>query len=92
VPIEGFVACNIASGEPHTIGEMAAALTGAFGDGAARPERTGRYRLGDVRHVFGAPGRARRVLGYRAAVPFADGMREFARAPLRASMQPSSRA
>ena len=80
---DGFVACNIASGEPHTIGEMAEALTSAFEEGP-RPERTGGFRLGDVRHVFGSPQRADEVLGYRASNSFADGMREFARAPLRA--------
>lgn len=88
---DGFVACNIASGEPHTIGEMAEALTDAFGAGAPRPERTGRFRLGDVRHVFGAPDRAAAVLGFRAAVPFAQGMQEFARAPLRAAMSETLR-
>jgi len=86
VPLEGFTACNIASGEPHTILEMAEALTSASGEGGPPPERTGRYRLGDVRHVFGSPRRAAEILGYRASIPFADGMLEFARAPLRASM------
>ncbi|MGE3855546.1 MAG: NAD-dependent epimerase/dehydratase family protein [Dehalococcoidia bacterium] len=91
-PFEGFVACNVASGEPHTIGEMAEALADASGAAAPRPERTGRFRLGDVRHVFGSPDRAAEVLGYRAAIPFAEGMREFAHAPLRAPLAPSLRA
>ena len=86
VPFEGTVACNIASGEPHTIGEMAAALTAALGTGGARAQTTGRYRLGDVRHVFGSPERAAAVLGFRAAIAFDEGMREFARAPLRAPL------
>jgi dTDP-L-rhamnose 4-epimerase len=90
-PIQGFVACNIASGEPHTIGEMAEALRDAFGPGVSGPERSGRFRLGDVRHVFGAPDRAAKVLGYRSAIPFADGMREFAHAPLRAPMTATRR-
>ncbi len=81
---DGFVACNVASGEPHTIGEMAAALSRAFGTGAPTPVLTGRYRLGDVRHVFGSPALAREVLGVRASIGFEDGMREFAHAPLRA--------
>src|SRR5438105_1314424 len=40
---------NVASGEPHTVGEMASALAAAFGD--VKPVVTGEYRRGDVRHV-----------------------------------------
>ncbi len=77
----GFRAYNICSGEPHTVGEMAAALASAFG--GPPPVVTGQYRLGDVRHVVASPERARDELGYTAKVPFAAGMREFAAAPLR---------
>ncbi len=74
---------NVASGTPRTVGEMAAALAGMFA-GSARPHVTGEFRLGDVRHVFAATQRADSELGFRAAVPFDEGMREFAVAPLRA--------
>jgi dTDP-L-rhamnose 4-epimerase len=74
-------AFNVASGEPHTVGEMASALAGAFGGPA--PTVTGRYRLGDVRHIVASPGAATRGLGFRAETRFGDGMTEFARAPLR---------
>ncbi len=76
-------AFNVASGTPHTVGEMAAALARAFGAGAPAPEVVGGYRLGDVRHVFASPARAAAVLGFRAEVAFEDGMREFAHAELR---------
>jgi dTDP-L-rhamnose 4-epimerase len=49
---------------------------------------TGRYRLGDVRHVFASPERAARELGFVAREEFAAGMREFATAPLRAAAAP----
>ncbi len=75
-------AFNIASGTPHTVGEMAVALQAAFG-AAPRSQITGRYRLGDVRHVFAAVDRARRELGFAASVGFAEGMAEFATAALR---------
>jgi dTDP-L-rhamnose 4-epimerase len=89
-PIPGVF--NIASGEPHTVGEMATALASAFGDGAPQPQVTGRYRLGDVRHVFASPTRAAAQLGFTASVRFAEGMREFATAPLRQPpRQPSTR-
>jgi dTDP-L-rhamnose 4-epimerase len=75
-----LTAYNIASGEPHTVGEMAAAL--AEQRGGPEPVTTGEYRLGDVRHIVASTGRARDELGFRAQIGFADGMREFATAPL----------
>ena len=60
---------------------MATALAGAFGGPA--PAVTGRYRLGDVRHIVASPQAATRGLGFRAETRFADGMTEFAHAPLR---------
>ncbi|SSC22559.1 Nucleotide sugar epimerase, partial [Klenkia terrae] len=76
---------NVASGTPHTVGDMAAALAEAFGGPA--PEVTGQYRIGDVRHVVASPALAQDELGFSAAVSFADGMREFATAELRAAPQ-----
>jgi dTDP-L-rhamnose 4-epimerase len=72
---------NIASGEPHTVGEMASALAGAFG--GTEPVVTGEYRLGDVRHIVASPDAAARDLGFRAQTRFTEGIAEFARAPLR---------
>ncbi|MEU0568022.1 NAD-dependent epimerase/dehydratase family protein [Nonomuraea sp. NPDC005983] len=80
VPPAALTTCNVASGEPHTIGEMAAALAAAHG--GPEPVTTGEYRLGDVRHIVAAAGRAARELGFRAEIGFAEGMREFAVAPL----------
>ncbi len=77
-------AFNVASGEPHTIGEMAEALADAAGPDAPRPQVVGGYRLGDVRHVVASPERAAVVLGFRARTSFADGMSAFAHDPLRA--------
>jgi dTDP-L-rhamnose 4-epimerase len=74
---------NIASGEPHTILEMATAIASAHPGRSRPPTVVPRYRLGDVRHVFGSAARARRGLGFVAGVPFAAGMRAFATAPLR---------
>ncbi|MET9066785.1 NAD-dependent epimerase/dehydratase family protein [Streptosporangium sandarakinum] len=81
-------AYNIASGEPHTVGEMALALAGE-GEGPA-PVVTGEYRLGDVRHIVAGPRRAEAELGFRAGIRFADGMREFRTAPLGAPVSPRS--
>ena len=76
-------AFNIATGAPHTVLEMAAALGAAFGPGVAEPKVTGAWRPGDVRHVFATTNRASDELGFRAEISFADGMREFATAALR---------
>jgi dTDP-L-rhamnose 4-epimerase len=72
-------AYNVGSGTPRTIGELAAALADASGGPA--PVVTGEYRLGDVRHVTASSERIWRELRWRAAVPFADGVAEFAAAP-----------
>src|ERR1700722_19609523 len=81
--VPGGLRCyNVASGEPHTVGEMAAALAAAFG--GIEPVVTGDFRLGDVRHIVASPAAAARDLGFRAQTCFAEGMAEFAHAPLRA--------
>jgi dTDP-L-rhamnose 4-epimerase len=82
VPAGGAHAYNVASGHPHTVGEMAAALAGEFGGGLV-PEITGDFRLGDVRHIVASPAAAEQGLGFRARVGFTEGIAEFAKAPLR---------
>ena len=79
-----FAAYNVASGEPRSILAMADALADAHGDHAPRPQVTGDFRLGDVRHVFASARRAGDELGFTAHEDFAAGMAEFAHAPLRA--------
>ncbi len=78
-----FEACNVCSGRPHTIGDLAWALWRAAPDGAPEPQVVGGYRLGDVRHVFASPERAAAELGFRAQVGFDEGVAAFATAPLR---------
>ncbi|RAY16099.1 NAD-dependent dehydratase [Actinomadura craniellae] len=75
-----FRAYNVASGDPRTVGEMARALAAACG--GPDPVVTGQYRLGDVRHIVASPERARRELGFTAAVSFEAGLAEFARRPV----------
>lgn len=78
---DGFLALNVCSGEPHTVGQMAHELARATG--GPEPVLTGDYRLGDVRHVVASPDRAASVLGFRATTTFEAGVREFAFARLR---------
>ncbi|MGA5793782.1 NAD-dependent epimerase/dehydratase family protein [Streptomyces cellulosae] len=74
-----LTAYNTGSGTPHTVGEMAEALSKAHGGPA--PIITGEYRLGDVRHITADSTRLRTDLGWKPEVTFEQGMREFAAAP-----------
>jgi dTDP-L-rhamnose 4-epimerase len=78
-------AYNIASGTPHTVLDMAVALTDAFGPAAPRPRIRGGWRPGDVRHIVASPRRAAEDLGFLAEIGFVEGMAEFAHAPQRAA-------
>jgi dTDP-L-rhamnose 4-epimerase len=71
-----LLAYNVASGTPHTVGDLATAL--AAQTGGPRPVTTGDYRLGDVRHIVASPARAAEELGFTAAISFEDGIKEFA--------------
>ncbi len=82
-------AFNVASPTPRTVGDMARELAAAFGavpDSELWPVVNGRFRLGDVRHVYASTERASALLGFTAQTTFAEGMREFAAAKLRASV------
>ncbi|MEO3748544.1 NAD-dependent epimerase/dehydratase family protein [Plantactinospora sp. B5E13] len=81
-PDEGLVPVNVCSGEPHTVGELAAELAAALGGPA--PLVVGGGRAADVRHVVADPARAARLLGFTARTGFAEGVAAFATAPLRA--------
>ncbi|MGV9676036.1 NAD-dependent epimerase/dehydratase family protein [Nocardia sp. NPDC003482] len=80
-PLSAFRPVNIASGHPVTIAEVAALLATAA-DGK-QPVTTGEFRPGDVRHIVASPDRARRDLGFTAAISPRRGLTEFACAPLR---------
>jgi dTDP-L-rhamnose 4-epimerase len=81
------LACNIASGAPRSVGELARALCTEI-DRSRSPLVTGAWRLGDVRHIVGDTDAAARELGFTARVAFEDGVRSFARAELRAPVGP----
>jgi dTDP-L-rhamnose 4-epimerase len=80
-PEPGLSAFNIASGDPRPIGDVARALAAARGTPA--PVVSGRYRIGDARHIVASPARALRELGWRPGIDFETGMKEFALAPMR---------
>ena len=85
-PEESLATYNVCSGEPVTVRRVAELVAHGVGQGTGReltPEVTGRYRLGDVRHVVASAEKARRELGFVAQVRPGQGLPEFATAPLR---------
>ena len=71
----GLTPVNIGSPTITTVAEMAQCLTWAL-DGPD-PVITGRYRLGDVRHITADCTAAERVLGWRADVDLETGIRSL---------------
>jgi len=70
-------ACNIASGTPRTVSDLARALAASV-DGSLPPNITGRWRAGDVRHIVASPARAASVLNFVAEMPFEKGVAALA--------------
>jgi dTDP-L-rhamnose 4-epimerase len=83
------MALNIGSGEPISIREVAAELARAM-DSDITAELTQKYRAGDVRHCFADISAARKLLGYRPSVRFADGLKPLVE--WLCSQQPQDRA
>lgn len=75
----GLTPLNIGSGTITSVGEMAAAISAATHGPA--PEVTGRYRLGDVRHITADSSRARTVLDWRPERSLLDGVGELVAEP-----------
>ena len=81
-PSGGYRSYNVCSGTPVSILRVAELVARGAGAGPS-PEVTGRYRLGDVRHVVASPDLARRELGFQARVAPEEGLTAFATEPLR---------
>ncbi|HEY3586331.1 MAG TPA: NAD-dependent epimerase/dehydratase family protein [Myxococcaceae bacterium] len=68
---------NVGSGSSMTIRTVAAQIADALGRRELRPEVTGDYRAGDVRHCFADTTLAAKVLGYEAHLSFTEGLLEL---------------
>jgi dTDP-L-rhamnose 4-epimerase len=79
--LTGHRTYNVASGIPHSIGDVARALAAARG--GPPPAITGRFRIGDVRHIVASPARLMRETAWRPAVDFESGMKGFAHESMR---------
>jgi dTDP-L-rhamnose 4-epimerase len=71
-------AFNIGGGASWTVREIAERAAAAVGRPEIRPEITGKFRIGDIRHCFADITRAREVLGYVPEVSLPDGLEELA--------------
>lgn len=80
-PDGSFAAFNIASGRPASILEVASALAAGFGPHAPGPVVTGRFRIGDVRHVVASAQKATTGMGFSASVSLTDGLADLAAEP-----------
>lgn len=72
----GALPIDIGSGEHQTIRTAAELIARHYG--APEPHVTGQFRQGDVRHAWADPTAAERVLGWRAEVSLAEGVRRLA--------------
>jgi dTDP-L-rhamnose 4-epimerase len=68
---------NVASGQQIRIRHLAQRIADVLGK-RIRPEVTGQYRAGDIRHCFADISAARRVLGYQPAVTLEHGLEDLA--------------
>lgn len=69
---------NVASGQAHSVVEIATALARVLGKQDIAPQLTGELRVGDIRHCFAAIDEAERLLGYRPQVSLDQGLAELA--------------
>jgi dTDP-L-rhamnose 4-epimerase len=73
-----YKAINVGSGHRYTVRAVAQRLARMLGKEDLRPEVTGKYRVGDIRHCFADITLAREVLGYKPQVSFEEGMAALA--------------
>lgn len=68
---------NIGAGRVYTVAAVANLMAEMITGGRVRPEITGQYRMGDIRHCFPDIARAGAVLGYQPEVTLEDGLGEL---------------
>lgn len=68
---------NVGSGQPRSVCEVAQRLAHVMGRDGITPVVTRKYRVGDIRHCFADISAAERLLGYRPATSFEEGLVEL---------------
>jgi dTDP-L-rhamnose 4-epimerase len=69
---------NVGSGRSYTVREVAERMATALNREDIRPEITGQYRVGDIRHCFADITLARQILGYAPQQTLEEGLVELA--------------
>jgi dTDP-L-rhamnose 4-epimerase len=69
---------NIGSGTPFTVREIAERVAEVVGKKHLKPQITGKYRVGDIRHCYADISKARELLGYAPEVTLEAGLTELA--------------
>lgn len=77
-PSAGGEVFNVGSGEAVTVRDIAQRVAEVVGKRHIKPEITGKYRVGDIRHCFADISKARRMLDYAPRVTLEDGLAELA--------------
>lgn len=67
---------NVGTGIPTTVQEVAEGLIALYGK-EVPVNVSGNYRLGDIRHNYADMSKIENLLGFRPAVSFAEGLRQF---------------
>lgn len=68
---------NIGTGIPRTISEIAEIMARLTGHPDVRPEISGKFRTGDIRHCSADISRARRLLGFEPTVDWEESLEEI---------------
>ena len=69
-------ALNLGTGKPTSVLDVSDALAKGLGV-EIEPRILGEFRAGDIRHCYADTRRAEELLGFRAEIAFADGMRDL---------------
>jgi dTDP-L-rhamnose 4-epimerase len=69
-------AFNLGTGRPTSIARVAEVIADGLGV-SVDAVRNGQYRVGDIRHCFSDPARAKALLGFEAVTTFEEGMRDL---------------
>ncbi len=69
---------NIGSGKSYTIQEVAEKMAVVLGKKYIKPEITGKYRVGDIRHCYADISKAKEILGYTPSYSLEEGIQELA--------------
>jgi dTDP-L-rhamnose 4-epimerase len=69
---------NIGSGQSRSIESVGSDLARVMGRSELRPQITGKFRAGDIRHCFADIEKSRRLLQFSPKVEFAEGLEDLA--------------